>query len=888
MEEFNQPNGARLNVWWRVIGPVFLFILVAALYAPSLNNDFIYDDGELILQQVTPHSIGDVLRVFEERHWYNLPYYRPMARLTMVVQKFLHGNNPGPYHLFNAALMGLAALLGYGLLRLPVFGVRPVLAMFGAALFGMHPIASVCVYPICSGRETLMPVIFIIAAVYCFLRDGRVWYTMALLMFSISLLCKELSVIVPGLFVLSDVLGLSINAPGRSLREWLWRYAPVGVILAVYFLIRWKLFGGGGEYHVAVLEYPSGPVLSLLYTLQTTFVPFAQLVYEPRVEVWWSAWRIVVSLFIVSLLAVVAIRYWPTVKTRVFFWLGWFFLSLMPMANLLAQEARFAERYGSLALVGVIGIIGTLVSKLWERTIARRIMTGVGIAVLAACATISFHRGGYFQSDLAFLTQWLITDPKSGQAHLSLGEYYLEQGSLDKATLHVSRALRAHPDWDKALNIMGSLFVRQHNTDQAVFHLERALRSNPNFAEAHINLANAYGIEGKLEDAISHYSEALRLNPDSVEAHVNLGLALARAGRKEDAISHYSEALRINPDSTEACLNLGNALAGKGKFDDAIWYYSEALRIDPDFGKAQLHLGIALAVKGKFEEAIKHYSEALRIKPDFLEAHYNLGIALVSEGKLEEAARHYSEVLRINPEFVGAHFELGNILAVQGNADEAIKQYSEALRINRDFSGAHMNLGNALFARGKFEEAMGHYSEVLRINPDYADARDNLEKAVAAKRKFDAAYTEIQRAMKVTPENATLHYNLGNLFISAGKLDAAIDQYEEALSIQPTFLEALNNLGLAHTKKCEYDKALSVFEKMTELQPDSAGAYYNIACIYAKQNKVVESIGWLKKAIKRGYNNWHLIKTDKDLESIRDSSYYKEIVNGSQTAIMNK
>jgi tetratricopeptide (TPR) repeat protein len=83
-----------------------------------------------------------------------------------------------------------------------------------------------------------------------------------------------------------------------------------------------------------------------------------------------------------------------------------------------------------------------------------------------------------------------------------------------------------------------------------------------------------------------------------------------------------------------------------------------------------------------------------------------------------------------------------------------------------------------------------------------------------------------------------------------------------------------------YTIKKEYKKALSSFKKIIELRPDSAGAYYNIACIYARQSKTEKSIDWLKKAIKKGYKNWDLIKTDKDLENIRGSSFYEELVRG--------
>ena len=86
------------------IGPIALVLLVGALYGPSLRNDFVYDDRVLIVEAPAPAEAIDALRVFGERHWVNLPYYRPVSRITMVVQKGLHGDRPGPSHAFNVAL----------------------------------------------------------------------------------------------------------------------------------------------------------------------------------------------------------------------------------------------------------------------------------------------------------------------------------------------------------------------------------------------------------------------------------------------------------------------------------------------------------------------------------------------------------------------------------------------------------------------------------------------------------------------------------------------------------------------------------------------------------------------------------------------------------------
>ena len=86
------------RTWRTAWRPTALFTFVVALYLPAAGYDFIYDDAVLIVNEPAPQSSGDVLRVFGERHWHNLPYYRPVARVTMVAQKWLHGNRPAPYH----------------------------------------------------------------------------------------------------------------------------------------------------------------------------------------------------------------------------------------------------------------------------------------------------------------------------------------------------------------------------------------------------------------------------------------------------------------------------------------------------------------------------------------------------------------------------------------------------------------------------------------------------------------------------------------------------------------------------------------------------------------------------------------------------------------------
>jgi len=91
--------------------------------------------------------------------------------------------------------------------------------------------------------------------------------------------------------------------------------------------------------------------------------------------------------------------------------------------------------------------------------------------------------------------------------------------------------------------------------------------------------------------------------------------------------------------------------------------------------------------------------------------------------------------------------------------------------------------------------------------------------------------------------------------------------------------QTINQLTRLHIQEENYTDAIALLSgPMLKLQPDNAIINYNIACLYAIQNDQDKAIDWLRLALKKGYDNWEKIKTDPDLENIRDSIFYKEII----------
>jgi tetratricopeptide (TPR) repeat protein len=602
---------------WAALG---LLVCIWALYLPSLGNEFIFDDHEVILAQPAPRSLGAVGRIFLERHVVDLPYYRPITRASLLVQRTIHGDHAAPFHVFNAGLMALISVVAYALLRLPVFGIRRGPALLAAALFGAHPVASACVHPIASGRETAMPALWMLAAVYAHLRGGTAWRITAHLAFAGALLCKEQAVVVPAVFLGADILRLTSTPAERSRRWWRVRYAPALAILLAYAWMRLSLFGGAD----LKLGSPLGPVWSFAYALQILFAPTVDLIYEPDLEVWRSIPRLCVAVVALASIAAAALRILPNARPVLQFWLGWFVLVQLPTANLLFQEAPFDERYVFLASLAPWAVLAMLASSAWERPSVRRAVSCAGLLLIALAGSVSVGRASFFADDETFFSHWHRVSPDSADANVHLGRVLFEQGRIDEAARHYRKAVEL----------------------------------GPVYARAWLGLGLVRKAQGKLEEARSHYERALDLNPQLADGHFFLAVALEQREEIEQAIYHYREAVRLYPTYLLALINLGNLLTRIGEVEEAIHSYRRALQVEPELKEAHFNLASALSEQGQTEEAIAHYRRAIDLAPDSINSYLNLGVTLGRAGRLDEAARVLRRALEIEPGHRGARHNL--------------------------------------------------------------------------------------------------------------------------------------------------------------------------------------------------------------------------------------
>jgi protein O-mannosyl-transferase len=565
---------------WEQLLRIGLFMGILLVYLPAARHEFIYDDRSMILHQPVPGSATEFLRTVHNMSA-GLPYYRPVSWGSLLLQKWLHGDVPALFHLANVALLGTIACLFFLLLRLPTMAVRPVPALLAAAMFAVHPAASSAVYPAASGRETLLPSLLVMVAMYGFLRGGRWWYAASLAAYTLALFSKELAVITPSLFVLADLLKLSPDSPGHSLSSWIRRYSTVAVLTAGYFVLRWSLFHGT-EFTTAMNEHPAGPFLSLAYAWQSAWVPTLELLYEPPVESWLSLPRLCMAIVAGLLLGTAVWKHRKACGSRGLFWAGWFLLALLPTANLLRQEVPFDERYLFLALPALVALAAVVVSTAWERVAVRQATMLAGTVLLCVCAAVTCFRGTFFQTEIEFYRQWTRGNPHLAVPWHNLGNAYLARGNIRLAISNLETAARVDPGFSQSHFDLGLLQMRQGENEQALNHFRRVMELQPDHADARINSGNLLLQQGLADEALAMFTSAARLQPDSALAQEGLGSALHVQRRYQDAVPHLEEALRLSPDTAIIHFRLADCLHQTGDSTRAIEHLHAARKLVPE------------------------------------------------------------------------------------------------------------------------------------------------------------------------------------------------------------------------------------------------------------------------------------------------------------------
>ncbi|HEY3286255.1 MAG TPA: tetratricopeptide repeat protein [Gemmatimonadaceae bacterium] len=524
---------------------LLLLVAVFAAYAPALGGGLVWDDSAHITLGALQGWDG-LLRIWLEPGV--TQQYYPVLHSAFWLEHRLWGDSVTGYHLMNAGLHAIAAILVAVLgQRLEVRG-----AWLGAFVFALHPVNVESVAWISEQKNTLSLVLALMAALAWLRFDAsrarRDWLVGSGL-FLLALGSKTTVATLPCALLVIVWWKRGHIAWRRDVAPLLpWLVAGIAAGLTTAWIERHVIGAEGTEFMLSPLQRTLLAGRALWHYLATFVWPASLVFTYPR---WTIDARDAVAYAYPAAIAAVAAVLWTVRRhTRaplaaflifagvLFPVLG--FLSVYPFRY--AYVADHFQYHASipLALLAAAGLAwagdrvaaGARTGMRWAAAGATLVVPGV---LILSLAVLTWRQAGDYRDAETLYRATLARNPSSWMAHHNLGRLMSRTpGGLEEAIAHFQLALALKPDHARAHYSLGVALQRAGRGREAVPHLQAAIRLEPNNRPLVANAEFLLGTEALRRpdgatEAVAHFEAALRLKPGVAETEAALAEARRRA-----------------------------------------------------------------------------------------------------------------------------------------------------------------------------------------------------------------------------------------------------------------------------------------------------------------------------------------------------------------------
>jgi len=501
------------------------------------------------------------------------------------------------YHLLNFFLHLLCTLLVYFVIlyifrfTIPpgeVDSLRyPLMALFAALVFGLHPVQTESVTYI-NGRASSLTGLFFLGSFLTYMQyrlNGKIRYLLlSTLAYAVALLVKETAITLFAVLVLFNVM----FPHGSSFKNRCLSLIPHFLLTSLYLIMRVYFFG--------TLQYGSRPLRPLydhllsqsrawVHYLGTLVLPLnLNINYDFPVSHSILEYQVMLSIFILAALSWMIWRLSRSNRLIGFFAL-WFAITLSPTNSVIALEDLVCDRWLYLSVVGYAALLALAAGWIFQKRVEAGGRAGK-IIFFSLCALVVELYG--FSTVLRNF-DW--TSPRT-----------LWEDSVSKA-----------PQNPRAHTALGVALVSQGRLEEGAQRFHKAIALEPRGGQAYLNLGYVYSVQGDLDKAIEFYEKAIPLSPKLLpEIYNNLGLAYLNRGNMEESEKYLRKAIAIRSHIAAPHYNLGLYFEKRGDIDQAISYHEKANKLDPDYHLPYNALSRLYKIKGWSEKSREAYQNFLK------------------------------------------------------------------------------------------------------------------------------------------------------------------------------------------------------------------------------------------------------------------------------------
>ncbi len=503
--------------------------------------------------------------------------YLPLRDLSVLADFALWGTDWAWHHAVNVALYMSGCLLLLSLFRQLLGPGLP--AWLGAALFMLHPVHVESVAWLASRKDVLSLAFAMLSLRLWCCSESRSWaLPLALLGTLMATWSKNTAVILP--LLLLPISLLHLKADYRRPSWWL-RWIPFAMLLAVTVALSMKV---GAQ--MAMYTEPRGNGVSQLILLECRVITryLGMLLWPASLAVAYQepvAGTLFDCLLPAALLLamLLSLRRIPMVSLG----LAWFFISLLPVSQVVPIQNLMADRY---LLLPSAGLVLAAMAAVAAIPVSQRIsvrLSGflVGTTVLVLLALLTIRQNHTWRSSVDLWTRAMEVSPRLPAVRVSLAGALQAQGHGEQALGVLEQAMDDLGEEPHLLQAMGGTMLLQGRPSQAEPLLRRALDLDSGLRKAAHNLARLLLQQGRTAEALQVAAGLTTRRPRYSKGWNVYGVALMQSGDPAGARAAFLQSLELAPFSREATCNMGGASWMQGDAQEARTWWSRCLQLDP-------------------------------------------------------------------------------------------------------------------------------------------------------------------------------------------------------------------------------------------------------------------------------------------------------------------
>jgi tetratricopeptide (TPR) repeat protein len=612
-----------------------LLLASAAVYLPSIDGEFQYDDQEI----AKTTWVREASRFLDPSHWFGVS--RPLTAVTFAVNHAMSGFRPLVWHVTNV-LVHLAVVLlawrfarqilaraGLGVAAPPAaeaappekgkgkrrkaaaLADRPIpewLALAVAALFALHPIHTEAVSYISQRSEALASALYLAGLLLLFAWDraepARRWGLLAavFLLHSLALGAKPIAATLPFAWLLAAAV---VPPPAERGRPWtgrVLRRVPAALPL-VALSIAAALSGvtsvkGSGHAgydlgFVTPLQYVATQLRALPIYVRLVLwpsglnadwdFPFARGLGEPAVLAGLAfVAALVAGAFVLARRGGAREGDGPAAARVAAFGIL-FFLGVLTPTTLVPLRDAFVEHRLYLATLGIVLAVVAGVEVALRRLVPGRaavVGAALAVAAIAALGAATAVRNQVWHSALELWGDASTKSPGKPRIWVNLGTALHFAGRYEEAVGAYDRALALPRDPTVPLELVvrntALALVRLRRHDEAHDRLVSYLKTNPRDAGTLVILALVQVDTDRLDEAERSSRIALQLEPGLSRPYQILGQVQEKRGDLQGAYDNFAMAARADPADPLPVYSLGRIEEKRGRIPEACGHYGRA------------------------------------------------------------------------------------------------------------------------------------------------------------------------------------------------------------------------------------------------------------------------------------------------------------------------